>query len=170
MRSALADTTRKARRCRSRGGPNGSTSNARITEVCVRRLAGFRAWVVEECPVASGRRAGHPAPAVVPAVPSGGTVPQRAASVPGRVRGSRKRRSAGTGKPAAARPRETKTARFLALVTSEHGPLAAVPLGSVARISAALAPQTDLNAGSARTALRRAVLAAQNGQHSWSLT
>ena len=53
-----------------------------------------------------------------------------------------------------------------ALVTSQHGPLAAVPLGQVARISAALAPQADLNAGSARTALRRAVLAAQNGDRS----
>jgi hypothetical protein len=79
------------------------------------------------------RRATHPAPAAGPAVPSGGTVPQPAASVPGSVRGSRKRHSAGTGKPAAGRPPETKTARFLALVTHEHGPLAAVPLGSVAR-------------------------------------
>ncbi len=41
---------------------------------------------------------------------------------------------------------------------------AAVPLGSVARISAALAPQADLNARSARSALRRAVIAAQNGE------
>jgi hypothetical protein len=139
----------------------------RLTVAPRSTLAGFRAWVVEECPVAPGRRASHPAPAAAPAVPPGGTVPQLAASVPGSVRGSRKRRSAGTGKPAAAgRPRETKTARFLALVTREHGPLAAVPLGQVARISAALAPQTDLNAGSARTALRRAVLAAQNGEHS----
>ena len=58
---------------------------------------------------------------------------------------------------------ETKTARFLALVAERHGPLAAIPLGSVAKISAAVAPQADLNAGSARAALRRAVLAAQNG-------
>jgi hypothetical protein len=79
--------------------------------------------------------------------------------------GSRIRRGPGSGRPAASssRPGETKTARFLALVTQEHGPLAAVPLGSVAPISAAIAPRIGLNAGSARAALRRAVLAAQNG-------
>ena len=108
----------------------------------------------------------HPAPVAGPAVPPESTVPPLAASAPASVRSSRKNRRAGTGKPAVPhRPRETKTARFLALVTSQHGPLAAVPLGQVARISAALAPQTGLNTGSARTALRRAVLAAQNGQH-----
>ena len=57
----------------------------------------------------------------------------------------------------------TKTARFLALVTERHGPLAAIPLEAVAKTSAALAPQVGLNAGSARAALRRAVLAARNG-------
>jgi hypothetical protein len=109
-------------------------------------LAGFRAWVLEECPVAPGRRATGrlpDAPATAPAE----TPPRPAA-----------RRSRGSG------PRgETKTARFLALVTGQHGSLGAVPLGSVSRISAAVAPQVDLNAGAARAALRRAVLAAQNG-------
>jgi hypothetical protein len=57
----------------------------------------------------------------------------------------------------------TKTARFIALVIKEHGPLAAIPVPAVSRISAAIAPQVGLNAGSARTALRRAVLAAQDG-------
>ena len=57
----------------------------------------------------------------------------------------------------------TKTARFLALVTERHGPLAAIPLEAVAKTSAALAPQVGLNTGSARAALRRAVLAARNG-------
>jgi hypothetical protein len=138
----------------------------RLTVAPRSTLAGFRAWVVEECPVAPGRRATHPAPTVGPAVAPESTVPPSAANAPASVPGSRKNRNAGTGKPAAAgRPRETKTARFLALVTSQHGPLAAVPLESVARISAALAPQADLNTGSARTALRRAVLAAQNGEH-----
>ena len=60
-------------------------------------------------------------------------------------------------------PRETKTARFLSLVTERHRPLAAIPLDRVASISAALAPQADLNTGAARTALRKAVLAARNG-------
>ena len=86
-------------------------------------LAGFRAWVLAECPVAPGRL---PAPA-----------PH-----------SRK---------------ATKTARFLDLVTERHGSLAQVPLNRVAGISAALALQLDLNPGAARTALRKAVLAARNG-------
>ena len=58
---------------------------------------------------------------------------------------------------------ETKTARFLSLVTERHGPLASIPLDRVAAISAALAPSADLNTGAARTALRKAVLAARNG-------
>ena len=97
-------------------------------------LAGFRAWVLAECPVAPGRRA--PAAAPPPAIPS----PHVA-----RVRG------------------ETKTARFLSLVAERHGPLASIPLDRIASISAALAPHVDLNPGAARTALRRAVLAARNG-------
>ena len=86
-------------------------------------LAGFRAWVLAECPVAPGRRRA-PAPH------------------------SRK---------------ATKTARFLDLVTERHGSLAQVPLNRIAGISADLAPQLDLDTGAARTALRKAVLAARNG-------
>jgi Protein of unknown function (DUF2637) len=86
-------------------------------------LAGFRAWVLAECPVAPGRR---PAPAPHPR-------------------------------------KATKTARFLDLVTERHGSLASIPLNRVAGISADLAPQLDLNIGAARTALRKAVLAARNG-------
>lgn len=103
-------------------------------------LAGFRRWVVAECPVAPRRRlaAARPVPAI--------TATRRA--------------------PAGARcgPRDgTKTARFLTLVTERHGPLAAVPVTDVSRISAALAPEIGLHAGAARTALRTAVLAAQDG-------
>jgi hypothetical protein len=58
---------------------------------------------------------------------------------------------------------ETKTSRFLSLATERHGPLASIPLNRVAAISAALAPAADLNTGAARTALRKAVLAARNG-------
>jgi hypothetical protein len=105
-------------------------------------LAGFRAWVLDECPVAPGRRASAPAqPAAIgPAV--------WAAAVAQRGSGARD---------------GTKTARFLALVAEQHGSLAAIPVPAVSRISAAIAPQVGLNAGSARTALRRAVLAAQDG-------
>jgi len=100
-------------------------------------LTGFRAWVLEECPVAPGRRAARPALPPAPARPGQGerTVPRKA----------------------------TKTARFLSLVTERHGPLASIPLSRVAEISAALAPAADLNPGAARAALRKAVLAAQNG-------
>ncbi|MGO8958561.1 MAG: DUF2637 domain-containing protein [Streptosporangiaceae bacterium] len=95
----------------------------RLALAPVSTLAGFRAWVLEECPVAPGRR-----PAAVPH--------------PGKA---------------------TKTARFLDLVTERHGSLASIPLHRVAGISADLAPQADLNTGAARTALRKAVLAARNG-------
>jgi len=97
-------------------------------------LVGFRAWVLAECPVAPGRRTPSAAPPR--------TVPSpRLAKV----------------------PRETKTARFLSLTTERHGPLASIPLDRVASISADLAPQADLNPGAARAALRKAVLAARNG-------
>ena len=100
-------------------------------------LAGFRAWVLEECPVAPGRRAPRPALPPTPARPGRGrrTDPRKA----------------------------TKTARFLDLVTERHGSLASIPLTRVAGISADLAPQVDLNTGAARTALRKAVLTAHNG-------
>jgi hypothetical protein len=108
----------------------------RLTLAPVSTLAGFRRWVIEECPVAPGRRlaAGRPVPAI---------------SASGRT---------GRG------PRSgTKTARFLALVTERHGALAAVPVTDVSRICTALAPEIGLHAGAARTALRKAVLAEQNG-------
>ena len=91
-------------------------------------LTGFRTWVLEECPVAPGRRA--PAPRPAPAPP-----PRKA----------------------------TKTARFLAMATERHGSLASIPLDAVAGISADLAPHIGLHPGTARAALRKAVLAARNG-------
>ena len=57
----------------------------------------------------------------------------------------------------------TKTARFLALATERHGPLASIPLDAVAGLSADLAPHVGLHPGTARAALRKAVLAAKNG-------
>ena len=96
-------------------------------------VSGFRAWVLAECPVAPGRRAPRPSP-----------------GRPGRGRATVPRKA-------------TKTARFLSLVAERNGPLASIPLDRVAQISAGLAPQVDLNPGAARTALRKAVLAARNG-------
>jgi hypothetical protein len=99
-------------------------------------LAGFRAWVLEECPVAPGRRA-RPAPPPARSRPGRGrrTVPRKA----------------------------TKTARFLDMATERHGSLASIPLDAVASISAELAPLAHLHPGAARAALRKAVLAARNG-------
>ena len=100
-------------------------------------VSGFRAWVLTECPVAPGRRAPRPAAPLTPARPGRGS-----RTDPGKA---------------------TKTARFLDLTAERHGPLAAIPLDRIARISADLAPHVDLNPGAARTALRRAVLTARNG-------
>jgi hypothetical protein len=97
-------------------------------------LAGFRAWVLAECPVAPGRRA--------PSAPTRQPDPS----------------------PHRAKVRsETKTSRFLSLVAERHGPLAAIPLDRISAISAHLAPVIGLNTGAARAALRKAVLAARNG-------
>ena len=109
----------------------------RLALAPVSTLAGFRDWVLECCPVAPGRRAVR-------------SVPPPAAARPGRRRGMVPRKA-------------TKTARFLSLVTERHGSLASIPLDRIAAISAALAPAVGLNAGAARTAFRKAVLAAQNG-------
>ncbi len=113
----------------------------RLTLAPASTLFGFRDWVLEECPIAPWRRANRSAPAVATASPP------RAISRPQR-RGRRRRA-------------DTKSARFLALVTQHHGPLAAIPLDQVAKIAAALAPQVELNTGAARTVLRRAVLTAR---------
>src|SRR6201999_1693520 len=100
----------------------------RLTLAPASTLAGFRAWVLAECPVAPGRHAARPAPPPAP----------------------------GAGRGRGAVPRKpTKTARFLDLVTDRHGSLASVPLPAVAGIAATLAPQVGLNTGAARTALRK---------------
>jgi hypothetical protein len=56
----------------------------------------------------------------------------------------------------------TKTARFQAAVIRGYGELAGIPLEQVSPIASALAPAVDLNVGTARSWLRRAVLAAQD--------
>jgi hypothetical protein len=58
---------------------------------------------------------------------------------------------------------ESKTAKFLRLVEDRHGPLAAINPAKVSQIATDLAPKVDLHPGSARSALRPLVLAAQNG-------
>lgn len=112
-------------------------------------LAGFRRWVVDEVPFAPGRRPIIEAPPV--------TQEQPVAIEPPRPPSPRRDR---------ARRTETKTTKFLALVVERYGPLAAFPLSDVSKVSSALAPEVELDAGSARTALRKHVLAAQNGDAS----
>lgn len=112
-------------------------------------LAGFRSWVIEECPLAPGRRSGATRRG------SRGALANRPVQ-------------AITGRPAAAARRGgarqgTKTARFLALVADRHGPLEAFPLADVSRVSAELAPEAGLDPGAARSALRRRVQSLQNG-------
>jgi Protein of unknown function (DUF2637) len=107
-------------------------------------LAGFRRWVLDECPVAPGRRLAAHSVTAIAAVSN--------VSPPG-TRG----RDGRAG---------SKTSRFLGLVVDRHGSLADLPVGEVSPICARLAPEVGLNPGAARTALRRAVLAAQDGGRS----
>jgi hypothetical protein len=115
-------------------------------------LSGFRRWVLEECPVAPGRRA-RPLAAQVqrlavpaqPAVKAIGPAPRQPRSAP---RGN------------------TKTSRFLTLVAERHGPLADFPITDVSRVCTALAPEVDLDLGAARAALRKQVISLQNGNAS----
>jgi hypothetical protein len=100
--------------------------------------AGLRRWLLLKTPLPASR-----APAVPPAPPP---------KAPGGRRG-----------PAGPRT-GSKTARFLALVEQRHGPLAGFPPEHVSATCAELAPEVGLDAGAARTALRRAVLAAQDGR------
>jgi Protein of unknown function (DUF2637) len=81
---------------------------------------------------------------------------------PAVTRASRRKAIGGNRGPAGSRA-GSKTARFLALVAQRHGALADVPPEQVARICAELAPEVGLDAGAARTALRKAVLAARDG-------
>jgi hypothetical protein len=113
-------------------------------------LAGFRSWVIEECPVAPGRRA-RPASRASRSV----TAPPPAKAISGRPMGAPRQ---------GGRAREkTKTARFLALVADRYGPLEAFPLADVSRVSTELAPGVGLDPGAARAALRRHVQSLQNG-------
>ncbi len=70
-------------------------------------------------------------------------------------------------KPAKAGTRKrngpTKTQRLLDLVAERHGPLADFPLADVSKVATVTGPEVGLHPGSARTALKAAVVAAQTG-------
>jgi hypothetical protein len=114
----------------------------RLAMAPVSTLHGLRRWVLNECPIAPGRRSS--------ALATGTVTPAAINAGPAQSLARSPRARAGT-----------KTARFLALVTEQHGPLATIPLASVAKISAGIAPLAGLDTGAARTALRKAVLKTQ---------
>ena len=124
-------------------------------------LAGFRRWVIEECPIAPGRRV---SPEVQrPAAPAKlrqNHPPATSGGLP-TADGAKAQTDAVTGTRVG-----SKTHQFLALVTDRYGPLPQFPLASVSRVCSELAPEVDLDPGAARAALRRHVLAAQNGNPS----
>jgi hypothetical protein len=112
-------------------------------------LAGFRDWVIEECPVAPGRRS-----QLARHGPRGAVAPRSVKAITGRSALAARRGEARQG---------TKTARFLTLVADRYGPLEAFPLADVSRVSTELAPEAGLDPGAARSALRRRVQSLQNG-------
>ena len=110
---------------------------------------GLRQWVLAATPLPAG-----PGPAAITAVPAEAPAP-----IPPPARKALPR-------PAGPARDGTKTARFLALVEDRHGPMAGIPLSRVSPIAAQLAPEADLDPGAARTALGKALRAAQNGGES----
>jgi len=110
-------------------------------------LAGFRRWVVEECPVAPGRTA-IPGPAAVLALPPAGLPPDNSTT--------RRRRADG-------RPR--KQDLLIALASQRHD-LPRLPLSRVAGIAAQIGAEVDLHPGTARRVLRAYVRSLHNGHPS----
>ena len=104
-------------------------------------ISGFRRWALEECPVAPGRTATHPAP------------PPRLRPVPPPAR---PRPAPAAGKPPG------KQARMLALASERHD-LTRVPLGQVSRIATGIGAEVNLSPGTARRVLLNHVRALQNG-------
>jgi hypothetical protein len=122
-----------------------------LLRLCLAPLStckGFRRWVVETCPVAPDWRA----------------VTQEGR--PELIAPQHRPVSRVSGRARSRRGRESKTTRFLALVREHHGDLAGIDPAMVSRICSELAPQVDLNVGSARSALLPLVRAARAGERS----
>jgi hypothetical protein len=111
-------------------------------------LRGFRAWVVEECPVAPGRKAGlADQPRMTVSV-----TPRPARELEPAQRQQRRRRD---GVP-------SKRDRLVRLA-GERRDLARVPLGEVSGLATALAGEIGYSAGTARRELLRHVRELQSG-------
>jgi hypothetical protein len=111
-------------------------------------LRGFRAWVIEECPVAPGRKApleDRPATAV-----SVAATPTRQPAA-----GSHQQRRRRDGAP-------SKRDRLVRLA-GERRDLACMPLGEVSGLATALAQEIGYSAGTARRELLRHVRELQSG-------
>jgi len=109
-------------------------------------ITGFRRWVLDECPVAPGRKAPQ----------AGNTASPHPASTTaaGRRQAPATRREARPG----------KQAQLLALAGQRHN-LAVIPLTSVSRIATGIAAEVDLAPGTARRVLLAHVRALRNGQN-----
>jgi hypothetical protein len=111
----------------------------RLTVAPASTLGGFRRWVIEECPVAPGRKAA-PAPGAPLALmsPAGQSSRRRTDGRPG------------------------KQDLLIALAGQRHD-LRRLPLNRVARIAGEIGAEVDLHRGTARRVLRAHVLALQDG-------
>ena len=114
-------------------------------------VAGQRRWVIDECPVAPGRKAQrrrskspHGKSAVSALAPRSSPAPR-------------------------GRARPGKQARLIALAGQRHD-LAAVPLTGVSRIANTIATEIGLSPGTARRVLLAHVRALQKGDHAAALT
>jgi hypothetical protein len=115
----------------------------RLALAPVSTIAGFRRWVIDECPAAPGRTAPRP----------------------------RRRRPVIAQKPDPPGPpdpprqaRPGKQDRLLALAGERHD-LSAIPLKSVSKLATGIAAEIGLAPGTARRVLLGHVRALQNGQH-----
>jgi hypothetical protein len=107
-------------------------------------LAGFRRWVVEECPVAPGRKAlatrpAQPMETALPPLPQLGRLP---------------RRRSRDGKP--------RKQDLLIALASQRYDLRHLPLNRVARIAGEICAEVDLHQGTARRVLKAHVQALQD--------
>ena len=150
-------------------GDDGASAWAQLGRACLYGLRfvlappstarGIRASILRSAPVPELART------AVPAHPPGTAA--AAASPDARPRAITARPAGGRGPAAAvtAAPRiRPKTDELIRLVVERHGPLEKLPIEQTSRIATAISKEIGMHQGSARTALRKRVLASQNGR------